>query len=102
LEDLEKTNQKLLAKLQKTEIETKEREHKLKTLHADELKYITEMNEHENNLFKSRIKELEGIISHRRDQSPLVSQMSSSFLCERTPPGSHLNSRHAFNPEFSR
>lgn len=75
---------------------------KLKTLHADELKYITEMNGHEMNLFKSKIKELEGIIAHRRENSPFVSQMNSSFLGEKTPPGSHLNSRHYSNPGLSR
>ena len=66
------------------------------------MKYITEMNGHEVNLFKSKIKELEGIISHRRDNSPFVSQMNSSLLGERTPPGSHLNSRHYSNPGLSR
>jgi hypothetical protein len=84
------------------ETDQKERDLKLKTLHADEMKYITEMNGHEMNLFKSKIKELEGLISFRRDASPFVSQMNSSFLGERTPPASHLTSRHFSNPGLSR
>ena len=102
IEDLEKDNQKLKDKIYKLETDQKERELKLKTLHADEMKYITEMNGHEVNLFKSRIKELEGIISFRRDASPYVSQVNSSFLGEWTPPGSHLNTRHYSSPGISR
>jgi hypothetical protein len=84
------------------ELDQKEREQKLKTMHDDEMKYITEMNGHEINLYKSKIKELEGLLS-RRDHSPFVSHLNSSILVgERTPPGSHLNSRHCSNFGLSR
>ena len=38
----------------------KERDSKLRVLHADELKYITDMNSHEINLYESKIKQLQG------------------------------------------
>jgi hypothetical protein len=52
----------LSQKIIKLEQDQRDREHKMKTLHDDEMKYITEMNAHEINLYKSKIKELEGII----------------------------------------
>jgi hypothetical protein len=42
--------------------EQKKREANLKTLHNDEMKYITDMNGHELKLYQSKIKELESII----------------------------------------
>ena len=44
--------------------EQKDRDDKLKSLHGDEIKYITDMNSHEINLSESKIKQLEGTITH--------------------------------------
>ena len=52
-------NTMLINKIEKLEneiAEQKEREDKLKSLHSDEIKYITDMNSHEINLFESKIK----------------------------------------------
>ena len=45
-----------IEKLESDLEEQKEREEKLKKLHSDEIKYITDMNSHEINLFESKIK----------------------------------------------
>jgi hypothetical protein len=49
-----------IVKLQNDLIEQKERENALRTLHSDEIKYMSDMNGHELKLYESKIKELEG------------------------------------------
>lgn len=48
-----------IAKLEEDLVEQKERELKLKSLHSDEMKYITDMRGDGLNLYESKIKELE-------------------------------------------
>tara|TARA_B110000285_G_C15059586_1_gene581573 strand:- start:325 stop:657 length:333 start_codon:yes stop_codon:yes gene_type:complete len=92
--------------------EQKKREANLKTLHNDEMKYISDMNGHELKLYQSKIKELESIIQsyHRksiaddngRSASPFLQRsinLNYSYVDQKSP--SRINSlskRHFSNP----
>ena len=45
---------------------------KLKTLHNDEMKYNADMNEYEQQLFQSRIRELESNITSIQNRMQLI------------------------------
>lgn len=71
---LEERIEKLEAELD----EQKEREQKLKSLHNDEMKYNADMNEYEQQLFQSKIRELESNIATMQNRMQLWNVTESS------------------------
>jgi len=85
LESLEERNSQLVEKVSKLEaelLEQKERELKLKALHNDEMKHNVDMNTYEQQLFQSKIKELESNLASMQNQIQLWNVADASACSE--------------------